>query len=475
MATKVEVWPKIGETYPDAAGVTITAAGAIVWESKYIEDAIRDGHLLTYDPYGVNLPVDHTDVAPPAPRTASYVLATSAPASLEDARRLAAGAGIALTDSGPGGTLTVSATGGGGGGGAPVDAEYLVSTASTGLSAERVLTAGAGITLTPSAGALTVASSVAAGAPADAPYLTLSGDARLSGERALAAGPGIAIDDGGANGAATVRHRFVAGAGIALTELPTGEVEIASTVVVPTGGQTWGAIYELDLTTLPTQTLVNGANLVDGLTWYSKGTADFIDTVVNNIVNGLGMECGSGAFGVTGNYSNRIPWFPFAQLPDFNPAAPVAVAWRWSGSGMSSSNYMVGGLASMANNGTQWLSAERASQAIIEYQGQTDRFLHYVEGDASGLAVVMIAPPSATSGDHAFVEAQLESQVYCSGHAAYAGSLPNNVHGLTSGVNPRLSVAPRPNIGFFMARNRSTAFTVYLTHLAVLQPVVPVP
>jgi hypothetical protein len=171
MATKVEVWPKIGETYPDAAGVTITSAGAIVWESKYIEDAIRDGFLLTYDPLGIGDPVDHTSDIPPAPRDATYALVGPVPASLPNGRKLAAGVGIALADAGPGGLLTITATGPGGTGGAPVDGAYLVSSASAVLTSEQVLTAGAGISLTPGAGVMTIASTATGGptAPSSPP------------------------------------------------------------------------------------------------------------------------------------------------------------------------------------------------------------------------------------------------------------------------------------------------------------------
>lgn len=61
MATTVTVYPPPGTTYPDAAGVPITSTGAIVDNSKYIRDAIRDGYLLTYDPLGVYQPDDRTD------------------------------------------------------------------------------------------------------------------------------------------------------------------------------------------------------------------------------------------------------------------------------------------------------------------------------------------------------------------------------------------------------------------------------
>lgn len=160
MATKVEVYPKPGETYPDADGVAITSAGAIVWASKYVEDAIRDGFLLTYDPYGVGIPDDRTDTLPPAegaPSNAPYVL-TATTADLPDARVLTAGTGISVAVGGPGGAVVVSATGVA----PPVDAEYLVAASHGTLTAERVLTAGAGIALTPTAGALAVSSTVVA-------------------------------------------------------------------------------------------------------------------------------------------------------------------------------------------------------------------------------------------------------------------------------------------------------------------------
>ncbi len=61
MATTVAVYPRQGTTYPDAAGVEITSAGAIVDVSKYIKDAISAGFLLTYDPLSVYQPDDRTD------------------------------------------------------------------------------------------------------------------------------------------------------------------------------------------------------------------------------------------------------------------------------------------------------------------------------------------------------------------------------------------------------------------------------
>lgn len=52
----IEVYPRLGTTYPDAAGDPITAAGAIVPSSKYIQDALRAGPLLSNDPLDVYNP-----------------------------------------------------------------------------------------------------------------------------------------------------------------------------------------------------------------------------------------------------------------------------------------------------------------------------------------------------------------------------------------------------------------------------------
>ncbi|MBN2447661.1 MAG: hypothetical protein JXO22_13085 [Phycisphaerae bacterium] len=56
----ITVYPRRGKTYPDAAGVPITSAGAIVDSSKYITDAVNRGYLLTEDPLGIFQPDDRT-------------------------------------------------------------------------------------------------------------------------------------------------------------------------------------------------------------------------------------------------------------------------------------------------------------------------------------------------------------------------------------------------------------------------------
>lgn len=97
------------------------------------------------------------------------------------------------------GTITAPTTGSG----APTTSSYLTLATDTTLTNERVLTAGTGIAFTDGGpgGTLTIASSAAASNTA---MVTVSADPNLSAERVLTAGTNVTITDGGANGNITV-------------------------------------------------------------------------------------------------------------------------------------------------------------------------------------------------------------------------------------------------------------------------------
>lgn len=113
----IDVYPQRGRTYPDANDVPITSEGATVAVSPYISDAIDSGYLLTDDPFGVFQPQDRTGNVPggAAPNNPAFILLAPNP-SLPNARVLVEGANMTFTDSGPGGTLTLSGEPGGGSG-----------------------------------------------------------------------------------------------------------------------------------------------------------------------------------------------------------------------------------------------------------------------------------------------------------------------------------------------------------------------
>lgn len=87
---------------------------------------------------------------------------------------LLAGSNITLS-TGSSGAITISSTGGGGGGGAPTNASYVVLSSDATLTSERVLTAGSGITITDSGAGGTVTISANSGS-----YSTTFTNASLS-------------------------------------------------------------------------------------------------------------------------------------------------------------------------------------------------------------------------------------------------------------------------------------------------------
>lgn len=194
MSTSIAVYPRAGTEYLDANNVPITSAGAIVPVSAYIDDALRRGDVSTSDPLDVYDPEDRTGVIPGlfAPVNAEYLVA-AANATLTNDRVLQAGTGITLT---PGaGTLTVASTAGG----APSNAGYIVTALDAALSNERRLVGGSGINIVDGGpgGDLTISApggGGGGGAPTDAKYVVWGADATLSNEREFFVGQGLGVD-----------------------------------------------------------------------------------------------------------------------------------------------------------------------------------------------------------------------------------------------------------------------------------------
>lgn len=233
---------------------------------------------------------------------------------------------------------------------------------------------------------------------------------------------------------------------------------------IPTGGQAWGAIYTLDLTTQATQTIsAAGSYTIDGKTWWSKGGTPFNSGNFNELLNGSGLRPAAAAFGHSGNYPYQSLWFPMLQLADFNINAPYCVAFRWTGS-LDSSHYVVGGLSSLPDNATNVLTGDRSSQNLISYDGDTPT--HIIQGTLSNTG--MGSALGAVSG-WVFYTPAVASRVASTGRRAFAGApLDADVQNLSLSINP-LVIDPAANPGFWLTCN-NTDTVAYLTHLAVFQP-----
>jgi len=102
---------------------------------------------------------------------------------------------------------------GGGGGGSVADLRnepYVVVSPSTLLTAESVLTAGAGIALTPGAGTLVVSATAGAVDVANLPFLMLTAQPTMNFERYLAAVAALTLVDGGPGNTLTITPAWAA-------------------------------------------------------------------------------------------------------------------------------------------------------------------------------------------------------------------------------------------------------------------------
>ncbi|MFA5037613.1 MAG: hypothetical protein WC479_10620, partial [Candidatus Izemoplasmatales bacterium] len=143
-----------------------------------------------------------------APNTPSY-LTLAIDSGLTSERVLTAGPNITFADAGAGSTLTIQAYSGTDATKAPVSSAFVTIGSDATLSAERALTAGPNITITDGGANSTVTIQAWSGtdatkAPVSSAYVTIGNDATLSADRALTAGANIIMTDGGANGAVTL-------------------------------------------------------------------------------------------------------------------------------------------------------------------------------------------------------------------------------------------------------------------------------
>jgi len=263
----------------------------------------------------------------------------------------------------------------------------------------------------------------------------------------------------------------------------------------PTLGAPMGAIYEVDFTSLPTQPTAPGSYTFDGLTWWAKGNDGAGGA--SGMVNGAGLRIYQPSTVDTANawalwrnqgivtlYKARLFSLSLAQLPDYNPLAPLVVMWRFT-SNQAAGDDPAGfaGLGEIVASGAVLTGAEK--NTCLTLGG----------GPAGNVGYRMIPPYSTTyaykteyvstvAGAHVNGLYRLLPNRFAMLHntTAWAGTMPPlesmndvNPNDTGGGVYTFMSSAPNltssPSFVFGIQKGATgPTLDVHLTHLKIMQP-----
>lgn len=314
-------------------------------------------------------------------------------------------------------------------------------------------------------------------------------DVVLSAEPALVAieflpnGGGGAWDVVYADGRFSYRYRDSTRDGTTFHIRPPGDYwpcpfRVHYEPAVPTGGQTWGTIYAPDLAAETTRVCAPGSHTIGGVTWWVKGVASGQSA---GATNGTGLYIQSN-FGVDNSdqANPSLRWFlPLANVPGFNPNAPVAV---WARATCASWYWHVGFMSAAASS-AQITNAERASRTGVGHAAGNTTAIQYVNADAVGqVSVRSDLQPLPDEPSLAVGIALVGRNLGLRNWSPWSGSwTPPDPYTFRRGITDAISstqhglfvVAPDMDlskVGIFFSYNAGNPVTFYLRNLYVMQP-----
>jgi hypothetical protein len=264
---------------------------------------------------------------------------------------------------------------------------------------------------------------------------------------------------------------------------PSGlALRVEELVTVAPSGRPLGAIYEVDLTAMASQTMTTaGSYTIDGKTWWAKGTVG--TNHVCELVSGLGLRMFAPATiggsspdrmnfrTVTTGILQRILFFPLAQLTDYNPSAPAYVVWTTSTVANTESDrcysmgVMTAALSSAAITNTERASCVQVCPAYLS------PFQAWV-GVAGNTTPTSTVPAGAVQvGVYPFAKNK-----QCVFAQPYSGTwvTPDAATPGWTGSACYTEATQGTNMGFFYTLHKAFSdgqtLNVYLTRLAILQP-----
>jgi hypothetical protein len=254
----------------------------------------------------------------------------------------------------------------------------------------------------------------------------------------------------------------------------------------PTSGLAMAPIYEVDFRSLPTQVLNQGTCTIDGLTWYAKCTSvgPFGSFIQTSIVNGEGLRFDQLAGTSTGQHlaSGAVDWvyrhmfMPIAQLPDYNPDAPMLFRFHGIMTGADPHMGFVGGLCSSTNDGAGIVAADRQYDYLITANGQTSSQV-FQPGIKIANELVLGLLSGRLSEREAGIYRFLGTYEYSvwGPSDSWSGTFgPVDDLAIITPGNPLWQFPSRPNLGvIFGVDGQSDAGPSTITQMQILQPRLP--
>jgi hypothetical protein len=260
--------------------------------------------------------------------------------------------------------------------------------------------------------------------------------------------------------------------------------ELAPPPTIPIGGQPMGAVYTVDFRTLPSQTLTApGAYTIDGLTWWAKVALTgqpYGQHQANVLTNGLGLGLASLYAGGTRIDSTpevlyRHLFLPFANIPGYNPLAPMLLRWHVSQSALYNNEHqMVVGICSTTNDAVGLQAVDRQyDHFIVRYNGGGG---HRQKRGTAGLTTAIYFTDTNNGNREYGIYRYLGEygmEVSAPAGNSWAGDFIADINTLVVNTATLAAFGPktRPNPGVFVAIEGQIDTTMlYLTHLQIMQP-----
>lgn len=259
---------------------------------------------------------------------------------------------------------------------------------------------------------------------------------------------------------------------------------------IPTAGQALASIYSVDLTAQGSQTMTAGGSYtIDGKTWWAKGT--LWASGFNSLVGGSGLRLFAPATiggaqpdrpnfrTVLTGITQRIVFFPLAQLPDYNPNAPTYVDWTMTGTLSNDSDRCYSaGMMTGAFSLAPITNAERATCAQVCHWSFNGTSVIYFGATGSQPPASAITNNSALSAYRTGVSRFAKDRFYLMHKFSAVAVTPEDASDLAlldSTTQPAAQTLA--NLGFYFTLHKAFSdgqvLDVYLTGLRVMQPKVP--